>query len=105
VLAFALALAAGTALAAITLLPFRELLSHSATSTRPPSRFADAIPRFLHYSCRGHLPPSPRLTCLYLRTPIVWRVLGKQFLIFGRRPPTSVRLPYAFRPADARGSL
>ncbi len=56
---------------------------------------ADAIPRFLPYSFRGRLPPSPRLTRLYLRTPIAWRVLGKQFLIFGRRPATGVPVSYA----------
>jgi hypothetical protein len=39
------------------------------------------VPRFLPLSFRGHLPPSPRLTALYLRLPVVWRVFGKQFLI------------------------
>jgi len=44
------------------------------------------IPRYLPYSFRGLLPPSPTLTRLYLRTPLAWRVLGKQFLVIGRRP-------------------
>jgi SAM-dependent methyltransferase len=43
-------------------------------------------PRFLPYSFTGRLPPSPTLTRLYLRTPVAWRVLGKQFLCIGRRP-------------------
>jgi SAM-dependent methyltransferase len=43
------------------------------------------IPRYLPYSFRGILPPSPRLTDLYLRTPPAWKLLGKQFLVIGRR--------------------
>ena len=44
-------------------------------------------PRFLPYSFRGLLPPSPLLTRMYLRTPPAWRLLGKQFLVLGRKPP------------------
>jgi SAM-dependent methyltransferase len=43
-------------------------------------------PRFLPYSFRGLLPPSPALTRTYLRTPALWRALGKQFLVIGRKP-------------------
>ena len=43
------------------------------------------IPRYLPYSFRGILPPSPRLTGLYLRAPLAWKLLGKQFLVVGRR--------------------
>lgn len=46
---------------------------------------AEVIPRFLPYSFRGLLPPSPALTSAYLRTPALWRVLGKQFLLVARR--------------------
>jgi SAM-dependent methyltransferase len=42
--------------------------------------------RFLPYSFRGLLPPSPVLTRIYLRTPGLWRLLGKQFLVLGRKP-------------------
>lgn len=42
-------------------------------------------PRFLPYSFRGLLPPSPRLTGTYLRTPALWRLLGKQFLLIARK--------------------
>jgi hypothetical protein len=41
-------------------------------------------PRFLPYSFRGLLPPSPLLTKTYLRTPALWRLLGKQFLVLAR---------------------
>jgi SAM-dependent methyltransferase len=39
-------------------------------------------PRFLPYSFRGSLPPKPWLVERYLRTKLVWRFLGKQFLIY-----------------------
>jgi SAM-dependent methyltransferase len=42
--------------------------------------------RFLPYSFRGLLPPSPLLTRAYLRVPALWRLLGKQFLVLGRKP-------------------
>jgi SAM-dependent methyltransferase len=42
------------------------------------------VPRYLPYSFRGILPPSPTLTKAYLRTPPAWRLLGKQFLVIGR---------------------
>jgi hypothetical protein len=41
--------------------------------------------RFLPYSFTGRLPPSPALTRRYLHTPGLWRILGKQFLVIGRR--------------------
>ena len=39
------------------------------------------LPRYLPYSFRGWLPPSPRLTRLYLQTPLLFPLLGKQFLV------------------------
>jgi SAM-dependent methyltransferase len=44
-------------------------------------------PQFLPYSFTGRLPPSAALTRRYLRTPLAWRLLGKQFLVIGRREP------------------
>lgn len=41
--------------------------------------------RFLPYSFTGFLPPSPALTRVYLRTPLAWRLLGKQFLVVARK--------------------
>jgi SAM-dependent methyltransferase len=41
------------------------------------------VARFLPYSFGGLLPPSPALTRVYLRTPIAWRLLGKQFFVVG----------------------
>jgi SAM-dependent methyltransferase len=43
------------------------------------------VPRFLPYSFRGRFPPSRAGTRAYLRTPLAWPVLGKQFLVVGRR--------------------
>jgi SAM-dependent methyltransferase len=45
----------------------------------------ERISRFLPYSFRGLLPPSPALTRTYLNTPVAWRLLGKQFLVIARR--------------------
>lgn len=42
-------------------------------------------PRYLPYSFRGRLPPQPALVQRYLQTPPLWRVLGKQFLVIGRK--------------------
>ena len=39
------------------------------------------IPRYLPYSFRGSLPPSPTLTRMYLNFRPAWRLLGKQFLV------------------------
>lgn len=43
------------------------------------------VPRFLPYSFRGSLPHAPRLVHLYLRLPLAWRVLGRQFLVLAER--------------------
>ena len=43
------------------------------------------VPRFLPYSFRGMLPPSALLTRTYLRTPPLWPLLGKQFLVLARK--------------------
>jgi SAM-dependent methyltransferase len=56
----------------------------------------DALhPRFLPYSFRGLLPPSPALTRTYLNSPLAWKLLGKQFLAIASKPTG------ASRPADA----
>jgi len=44
------------------------------------------IPRFIPFSFAGRLPPSAAMTSWYLRLPILWKVLGKQFLVIGRKP-------------------
>jgi len=56
---------------------------HLYTAGFEPER-ADA--RFLPYSFTGRLPPSTSLIRRYLRIPMAWRLLGKQFLVVGRRP-------------------
>lgn len=43
------------------------------------------IPRYLPYSFRGALPASPLLTRTYLKVPLAWKLLGKQFLVIGRK--------------------
>ena len=40
---------------------------------------------FLPFSFRGLLPPSRRLTKLYLKCPWAWFLLGKQFLVIAEK--------------------
>jgi len=44
------------------------------------------VPRFLPYTTKSRIPKIPILVRLYLRFPLAWRFLGKQFLIFGLKP-------------------
>lgn len=46
----------------------------------------DIAPRFLPFSFRGLLPPSPILTRYYLRMRPTWRLIGKQFLLVASKP-------------------
>jgi SAM-dependent methyltransferase len=43
------------------------------------------IPRFLPFSFRSRLPSHPAIVRWYLRLPLAWRVLGKQFLVVARK--------------------
>jgi hypothetical protein len=43
-------------------------------------------PRFLPYTFTGRIPSHPALVRAYLRFPLAWRLLGKQFLVIGKRP-------------------
>jgi ubiquinone/menaquinone biosynthesis C-methylase UbiE len=45
------------------------------------------IPRFLPYTTLSALPKSSHLIKLYLKMPIVWHFMGKQFLLVGQKPP------------------
>ncbi len=44
------------------------------------------IDRFLPYTTQGALPTHPMLVKAYLKVPLAWRVLGKQFFIVARKP-------------------
>lgn len=44
------------------------------------------IPRFLPYSMSQGRRPNLYLLSLYLRLPFLWPLLGKQFLVIGRKP-------------------
>ena len=60
----------------------RAIAEHLYAAGFEPERVE---PRFLPYSFTGCLPPSPLLARGYLRTPLAWRLVGKQFLVIGRR--------------------
>lgn len=42
--------------------------------------------RFLPFTTQGALPTHPWLVWLYLRMPLAWRLLGKQFFVVARKP-------------------
>lgn len=46
---------------------------------------ARVVDRFLPYTTQSKLPHAPWLVRLYLRVPVSWRFLGKQFLIVARK--------------------
>jgi dolichol-phosphate mannosyltransferase len=46
----------------------------------------DCHPKFLPYTTRSSLPKALWLVRAYLRFPVAWRVLGRQFLIRARKP-------------------
>jgi hypothetical protein len=46
-------------------------------------------PQFLPFSFTGRLPSHPSLVRAYLRFPLAWRFLGKQFLVVGERTAAS----------------
>jgi SAM-dependent methyltransferase len=48
-------------------------------------RTEEVIPRFLPYTMSRKNPPSLFLIWLYLRMPLFWRILGKQFLVVARK--------------------
>ena len=45
----------------------------------------ETTPKFLPFSFRSRLPASPLLTRAYLKVPLAWKLLGKQFLVAGRK--------------------
>jgi SAM-dependent methyltransferase len=45
----------------------------------------DCFPKFLPYTTQSRLPQAGLFVRAYLKCPLIWRVLGKQFLIRARR--------------------
>lgn len=43
------------------------------------------IPRFLPYTTKSRIPQNPWMVRLYLKVPVVWRLLGKQALLVARK--------------------
>jgi SAM-dependent methyltransferase len=60
----------------------RSVAEHLYAAGFEPTRIE---PRILPYSFTGRLPPSPFLVRQYLKVPLAWRLLGKQFLVVARR--------------------
>jgi len=49
-------------------------------------RMVRTVVRFLPYTTKGRLPVDRRLVRLYLRVPLVWRLMGQQTLYIAERP-------------------
>lgn len=49
-------------------------------------RVTTCIDRFLPYTTQGALPTHPWLVWAYLKLPLAWKVLGKQFFIVAQKP-------------------
>jgi SAM-dependent methyltransferase len=46
----------------------------------------DHYPKFLPYTTQSVIPKAEQFVRLYMRVPLAWKVMGKQFLIRARRP-------------------
>jgi len=46
----------------------------------------EAIPRFLPFTMSGRARPPAALIRMYLRMPVAWRLIGRQFLVVARKP-------------------
>lgn len=49
-------------------------------------RVEKSIAKFLPFSTKSALPQHPLLVALYLKVPLAWRILGKQFLLVAEKP-------------------
>jgi SAM-dependent methyltransferase len=47
------------------------------------------VDKFLPYTTQGSLPTHPLLVRLYLKFPLAWKLLGKQFFIVAAKPHTN----------------
>ncbi|WP_026942509.1 class I SAM-dependent methyltransferase [Hellea balneolensis] len=47
-----------------------------------------SIDKFLPYTTQGALPTHPLLVKIYLKVPLIWKLLGKQFFIVAQKPLT-----------------
>jgi len=44
------------------------------------------VPRFLPYTMNNNIPAHPTLVRIYLKMPLAWRIVGKQFFVVARKP-------------------
>jgi ubiquinone/menaquinone biosynthesis C-methylase UbiE len=45
----------------------------------------ELIDRFVPFSTDSHLPQHPLLVALYLKCPLIWKLMGGQFVLVGRK--------------------
>lgn len=66
-------------------------------------RVRDCLPKFLPYTAGSSLPRGPFWVRMYLRFPLVWRLLGAQFLIRAGKPEAELPAGINKVPAAAAG--
>jgi SAM-dependent methyltransferase len=65
------------------------ILSHVAVAEHLHAagfEVTDVHAKFLPFSFRSALPTSAKLARTYMNTPLLWNLLGKQFLVIARKP-------------------
>jgi len=72
-------------------LPFTDL-SVSELMKLKGFEIDTCISRFLPFSMSTGSTPPLSLLKIYLRTPLLWRFFGKQFLVVGRKPESGMML-------------
>lgn len=44
-----------------------------------------ALPKFLPYTTKSRIPQNPLLVKIYLKIPLLWKAMGRQMFILGRK--------------------
>jgi len=48
-------------------------------------RIEQVLPKFLPYTTKSRIPQNPFLVKIYLKLPFIWKIMGKQMFILGRK--------------------
>lgn len=48
-------------------------------------RIEQVLPKFLPYTTKIKIPEKPFLVKVYLKIPSIWKIMGKQMFILGRK--------------------
>jgi len=48
-------------------------------------KIEQVLPKFLPYTTKSKIPQNPFLVKIYLKLPFIWKLMGKQMFILGRK--------------------